>query len=171
MLCYDCSYNYCRKNWNIAQSSIVTASDLGQGLADMLFGLEFKIGRQDTVYSVVHIGSVNQSLSLFTPIHRCPALFSICHIRKLMLQKSPYRTLPHCHCHFARKDENLLEVINLYTASKKLTYLWGEKDVFIEANDYKIHISYTQRLHCFMKWILIARTQDWLRLYSKFNVG
>jgi len=85
----------------ICTSSIVTASDLGQGLADMLFGLEFKIGRQDTVYSVIHIGSVNKSLSLFTPIHRGPAFFSIlshqeAHASKIPIQDAASLPPPFC---------------------------------------------------------------------------
>ena len=87
----------------------------------ILVWLEQEISGENILHPVVHIGSLNQALSLLTVIYGSPALFAISHLMEFILHETPYRTLLHWYWLSVMKDQNLLGMINCYTIPKKLT--------------------------------------------------
>jgi len=70
-------------------------------------------GSVSIFHLVVHICSINQSLSLLAMFYGGPALFSFSHLMKLMFHVTPYRMLLHCHWLFVKEDYHL----NIYQFS------------------------------------------------------
>ena len=73
-------------------------------LQSLLVVPEQEVSGEDILHPVVHIGSLNQALSLFTEIYGSPALLAISHLMELMLHETPYRTLLHWHWLSVMKD-------------------------------------------------------------------
>ena len=87
----------------------------------MFVRFKLEIGGKEILHLVVHIRSVDQSLSLLTMLYGSPALFAIIYLAKLVLHVTPYRTLFNWHGLLVRKDEHLLNVIDSHTTVQKLT--------------------------------------------------
>ena len=71
----------------------------------MFVRFKLEIGGKEILHLVVHIRSVDQSLSLLTMLYGSPALFAIIYLAKLVLHVTPYRTLFNWHGLLVRKDE------------------------------------------------------------------
>ena len=109
---------------------------------------------------VVHICSINQSLSLLAMFYGGPALFSFSHLMKLMFHVTPYRMLLHYHWLFVKEDYHLLNMINSHTAAQKLTCVWVEKIDSMVDREYKVDYQNCNSCDChFLKvqlvWFLV----------------